>query len=35
MEEAIAKSQQNVRNYAKRQTTWFNHQLDFDEKVEF
>lgn len=34
MDEAIAKSQQNVRNYAKRQTTWFNHQLDFDEKVE-
>jgi tRNA dimethylallyltransferase len=27
MDEAIVKSQQVVRNYAKRQTTWFKHQF--------
>lgn len=27
LDEAIAKSQQITRNYAKRQTTWINHQL--------
>ena len=28
LEEAIGKAQQATRNYAKRQITWFNHQLD-------
>ena len=28
LEQAIEKSQQVVRNYAKRQTTWFNHQFN-------
>lgn len=28
--EAITKSQQATRNYAKRQMTWFRHQLDYD-----
>lgn len=32
-EEMISKSQQNVRNYAKRQLTFFRHQFTFDEKV--
>lgn len=32
--EAIATTQQNVRNYAKRQFTWARHQFDFDEVIE-
>ncbi|MCT4635012.1 MAG: tRNA (adenosine(37)-N6)-dimethylallyltransferase MiaA [Rickettsiales bacterium] len=36
LEEAIAKSQQVTRNYAKRQTTWFKHQFKHPElDVEF
>ncbi len=36
LEEAIAKSQQVTRNYAKRQTTWFKHQFKHAElDVEF
>lgn len=34
LEEAITRSQQNIRHYAKRQTTWFKHQLDFDEVID-
>lgn len=29
--DAINKAQQATRNYAKRQMTWFRHQLDYDE----
>lgn len=36
LEEAIEKSQQVTRNYAKRQTTWFKHQFNHPElEVEF
>ena len=28
--DAIAAAQQSTRRYAKRQTTWFRHQLDAD-----
>lgn len=36
LEEAIEKSQQVTRNYAKRQTTWFKHQFNHPElDVEF
>ncbi len=31
LEQAIEKSQQVVRNYAKRQTTWFKHQFNHKE----
>lgn len=31
LEQAIEKSQQVVRNYAKRQTTWFKHQFNHPE----
>lgn len=31
LEQAIVKSQQVVRNYAKRQTTWFKHQFNHPE----
>ena len=31
LEQAIEKSQQVVRNYAKRQTTWFKHQFSHSE----
>lgn len=34
LERAIQKSQQITRNYAKRQTTWFNNQLLFDQVIE-
>jgi len=34
LEQATSQSQQNIRNYAKRQTTWFKHQLDFDKVIE-
>jgi tRNA dimethylallyltransferase len=34
LEQATIQSQQNIRNYAKRQTTWFKNQLDFDETIE-
>jgi tRNA dimethylallyltransferase len=34
LEEAIAKGQQVTRNYAKRQLTWLNHQIQVDEVVE-
>jgi len=34
LEKATMQSQQNIRNYAKRQTTWFKHQLDFDQIIE-
>lgn len=33
LEEATSKAQQNVRNYAKRQATWFRHQMVFDEVI--
>jgi len=36
LEQAIEKSQQVVRNYAKRQITWFKHQFNHSElEVEF
>ncbi len=36
LEQAIEKSQQIVRNYAKRQITWFKHQFNHSElEVEF
>lgn len=36
LEQAIEKSQQVTRNYAKRQTTWFKHQFKHPElEVEF
>jgi len=31
LESAIFKAQQATRNYAKRQLTWFRHQLDYDD----
>lgn len=34
LEEAIEKSQQITRNYAKRQTTWINHQLPDAMRVD-
>lgn len=34
LENAIQRSQQITRNYAKRQTTWFNNQLSFNQVVE-
>jgi tRNA dimethylallyltransferase len=30
LENAVSKAQQATRNYAKRQLTWFRHQLDYD-----
>lgn len=30
LDEAINKGQQRTRNYAKRQLTWFNHQIQYD-----
>lgn len=33
LDEAIEKSQQNTRNYAKRQTTWFKNQFDENQRV--
>lgn len=33
LEEAINKGQQFTRNYAKRQITWFNNQLDYDRII--
>ena len=36
LEQAIERSQQVVRNYAKRQTTWFKHQFNHPElDIEF
>lgn len=35
LEQAILKSQQVVRNYAKRQITWFKHQFDASEFVPY
>jgi tRNA dimethylallyltransferase len=32
LDQAIDKSQQNIRNYAKRQTTWFKHQFHHQDK---
>ena len=32
--DAIASTQQGHRNYAKRQTTWFRHQLPDDKKSD-
>jgi tRNA dimethylallyltransferase len=29
-EEMVKKAQQMTRNYAKRQITWFKHQMDYD-----
>lgn len=34
-EEAITKAQQSTRNYAKRQVTWFKHQLKGALEIEF
>lgn len=34
LEQAIAIAQQNTRNYAKRQITFFSHQLEFDKVIE-
>lgn len=31
LEQSIEKAQQAVRNYAKRQTTWFKHQFNHPE----
>jgi len=33
LEDAINSAQQATRNYAKRQSTWFRHQLDADETL--
>ena len=33
LEDCIKKAQQNTRNYAKRQLTWLNHQLTFDQEI--
>ena len=30
LEEAVSKAQQKTRNYAKRQRTWFAHQIKAD-----
>lgn len=35
LDQAIIKSQQVVRNYAKRQITWFKHQFDDSELVPY
>ncbi len=35
LEQAIEKSQQVVRNYAKRQTTWFKHQFKHKELMPY
>ncbi len=34
LEEATDKMQQKTRNYAKRQTTWFRHQMEADMGIE-
>ena len=34
LEDAIAKAQQTTRNFAKRQSTWFRHQLTADLCIE-
>ena len=34
LEEAIKKAQQDTRHYAKRQTTWFKHQIEPDLLLE-
>jgi len=34
LDEAIAVAQKNTRHYAKRQITFFNHQLKFDHVIE-
>lgn len=33
-QEALARTQQHVRNYAKRQLTWARHQFQFNEIIE-
>ena len=33
IDEAVAKSQQLTRNYAKRQITWFKNQLSYDQVI--
>lgn len=35
LDEAICKSQQLTRNYAKRQTTWFKNQLSYDNIITY
>lgn len=35
LEEAAAKAQQSTRNYAKRQVTWFKHQLNNAVEIPF
>ncbi len=34
LNEVVKATQQNSRNYAKRQMTWFRHQMEFDEVVD-
>lgn len=34
LNEATVKAQQLTRNYAKRQTTWFKHQMKYDNIIE-
>lgn len=34
LEEAIARAQQATRRYAKRQATWFRHQLEPDHRID-
>jgi tRNA dimethylallyltransferase len=35
LQEAISKSQQISRNYAKRQATWMNHQIEADKVINY
>src|SRR5690606_1618616 len=35
LDQAIAKAQQSTRNYAKRQITWFKHQLPGIKEIGF
>lgn len=34
LQEAVRIAQQNTRNYAKRQFTWFRHQMEFNEVID-
>jgi tRNA dimethylallyltransferase len=35
LDEAILLAQRNTRHYAKRQTTWMNHQVVFDKTINY
>ena len=34
LDEAIRLAQASTRQYAKRQTTWFRHQMPYAEKID-